>query len=69
MSIEEWLGSDFWFRRMKEHRHLTSKKPTGNTHEISIDFTRMPDTPPKPAAMKKALSTKHSREPSSSEVS
>ena len=42
--IEKWAEADFLFRRMKEDGRLT-KRPTGNTHEISIGFIWMADTP------------------------
>jgi len=35
--IEKWAEADFLFRRMKEDERL-NKRPTDNTHEISIGF-------------------------------
>ena len=42
--IEKWLEPDFLFRWMKEDGRFV-KKPTGNTHEVSMAFTWMPETP------------------------
>ena len=74
--IEKWPEADFLFRRMREDGRF-NKKPTGNTHEVSIAFVWMAETPvpikhetepDTPQKLVKKTSSKRLRAPDSPEA-